>query len=217
MRFGVKRHWIYFMYPNFGYYQTPSQVHFALVMRKYKTTLGGLLKPFKSTALGYKWNYAKNDSLYYLQQEFKPFYQNRIRTIVQETHKGRGVESCVSENLRGSSIKFAYDFVLPENRPKIFTHSFVTDPEKYAYLKFSQKRRKNKVDTDHCSRLLMERSLNNDELYSAKLGLKFNEAYDFEAMTHNVTVKASTEVSSNFTDLSYLKSKFFTRYSLPLL
>jgi|LauGreDrversion4_2_1035121.scaffolds.fasta_scaffold618771_1 hypothetical protein len=67
MRFGVKRHWFYFMYPNFGYYQTPSQVHFALVMRKYKTTLGGLLKPLKSTSVGYKWNYAKNDSLYYFQ------------------------------------------------------------------------------------------------------------------------------------------------------
>jgi hypothetical protein len=36
-------------------------------------------------------------------------------------------------------------------------------------------------------------------------------------MTHNLTVKASTEVSSNFTDLSYLKTKLFSRYSLPLL
>ncbi len=62
----------------------------------------------------------------------------------------------------------------------------------------------------------MERSLNNDDLFSAKIGVKYNKAYDFEAMTHNISLKASTELASNFTDLTYLKSKFFSRYSFPL-
>lgn len=65
MNFAVKKNYHYFMYPFFGYYQRPNQVHFAYFVRKYKKNLGGLLKPFKSTAVGYKWNYAKNDSLYY--------------------------------------------------------------------------------------------------------------------------------------------------------
>jgi len=125
------------MYPYFGYYQNPSQVHFGIVMRKYKTTLGGLLKPFESTAAGYKWNYAKNDSLYYFQQEMKPFYHNRVRTILQEIHQARGIESCVSEDLRKTSLKFIYDFVPPEERTKIFRHSYISDPDQYAYLKVS--------------------------------------------------------------------------------
>ena len=174
------------------------------------------MKPFKSTALGYKWNYAKGDSLYYVQQEMKPFFHNRVRTIFQHISQGRGVESCVSENVLKSSVKFVYDFVKPEDRTEIFKHSYVTDPDKYAYFKLSQKRRKNKVDTDHCSRLLMERALNNDELSSAKVGVRFNEAYDFDAMTNNLTLKASTELASNFTDISYVKSKFFSRYSIPI-
>jgi len=62
----------------------------------------------------------------------------------------------------------------------------------------------------------MERALNNDELCTAKLGFKFNEAYDFEAMSHNISLKASSELASNFTDISYIKTKFFSRYSLPI-
>ena len=146
----------------------------------------------------------------------KPFFRNRIRTVFQATRSDRGVESCVSESAWKNSVKFAFDFVPPEERTKIFRHSYVHDPEKFAYLKFIQKRRKNKVDTDHCSRVLMESALNNDELYSAKVGVKFNEAYDLEAMTNNLTLKASTELASNFTDISYLKTKFFSRYSVPL-
>lgn len=61
----------------------------------------------------------------------------------------------------------------------------------------------------------MERSLNNDELYSAKLGLRINKAYDHEVMTHNLSFKASSELASNFTDVSYVKTKIFTRYSKP--
>jgi outer membrane protein assembly factor BamA len=62
----------------------------------------------------------------------------------------------------------------------------------------------------------MERALNNDLLSSAKVGVRFNEAYDFDAMTNNLTLKASTELASNFTDISYVKSKFFSRYSFPI-
>ena len=68
MKFAVETHNHYFMYPYFGYYQNPSQVHFAYFINKYATTLGGLLKPFGPTSVGYKWNYAKNESLYYFQQ-----------------------------------------------------------------------------------------------------------------------------------------------------
>jgi hypothetical protein len=92
----------------------------------------------------------------------KPFYHQRIRTLLKYAKLNRGVESCVSENAKKSSITFAFDLVPPEERTKIFRHSYVTDPEKFAYFKLIQKNRKNNVDTDHCSRLLMERSLNND-------------------------------------------------------
>jgi len=70
---------LYFMYPYEGYYQSPNQFHFGLYLRKYQTTLGGLLKPFKSSSAGYKWNYAKNESLYYFAQQFKSLHG--VRTI----------------------------------------------------------------------------------------------------------------------------------------
>ena len=56
-------------------------------------------------------------------------------------------------------------------RPTLFDNSFVDDPEKFAYVKFSSKYRSNKIDTDHSSKLLMERSLNRDHLHSVKVGL----------------------------------------------
>jgi outer membrane protein assembly factor BamA len=45
------------------------------------------------------------------------------------------VESCVSETLHKTSLKFVYDFVKPEDRTEIFKHSYITDPDKYAYFK----------------------------------------------------------------------------------
>lgn len=75
--------------------------------------------------------------------------------------------------MRKSSIRFEVD-LFPEDRPSIFRHSFVTDPDNYGYLKFSVKKRKNNIDKDHCSRLLMDRAINNDSLASAKVGIKFN-------------------------------------------
>lgn len=108
------------MYNYFGYYQNPNQFHFAYFINKFNTTLGGLLKPFGPMAAGYKWNYAKNESLYYFQQHFKKFYHNQVRTVFQETSNGRGIESCVSESLKKTSIKFEVDLVEQEKRPQIF-------------------------------------------------------------------------------------------------
>jgi hypothetical protein len=85
---------------------------------------------------------------------------------------------------------FEYDLD-PESRPSLFTHSFVTDPDNYVFLKFSQKRRKNMVDKDHCSRLLMDRAINNDQLVSAKVGIKLNEAYDQDFLQHTLSFKAT--------------------------
>ena len=62
----------------------------------------------------------------------------------------------------------------------------------------------------------MERSLNNDKLASVKFGVRYNEAFDLDAMTNNLTLKVSSELASNFTDISYLKTKFFSRYSFPI-
>lgn len=68
------------------------------------------------------------------------------------------------------------------------------------------------MDTDHCSRKLMDHALNSDMLYSAKLGIKINKPFDYEYLTNTLTFQASAEMTSNFADTKYLKSKFFTRY-----
>ena len=104
----------------------------------------------------------------------------------------------------------------PSAHPSIFTHSFVSDPDNLAYLKFTQKRRKNFVDKDHCSRALLERALNNDQLYTAKIGIKYNKAYDHEDLEHTLTLRASHEVASNFTESAFTRSKVFLRYSKPI-
>jgi len=117
--------------------------------------------------------------------------------------------------MRKSSISFEVDLD-PESRPSIFRHSFITDPNNYGYLKFSLKKRKNMVDRDHSSRILMDRAINNDELASAKVGIRINKAYDKEYMTHNLSFKATQEVASNFTESSFAKSKVFLRYSRPI-
>ena len=110
----------------------------------------------------------------------KPFslFGNKIRSIYQETSSGGGIEVNVGEAVRKSSMKFEVD-LFPLKRPDIFRHSFITDPNNFLYFKLISKTRKNKVDTDHCSKLLMERALNGDQLYSAKLGMKMGEVYDY--------------------------------------
>jgi len=72
------------------------------------------------------------------------------------------------------------------------------------------------VDRDHCSRALMDRALNNDQLYTAKVGVKFNKAIDQDNMEHNLTVRASQEVASNFTEGAFTRSKVFIRYTKPI-
>jgi hypothetical protein len=62
MELSFKKAPFYFMYPLFGYYQNPNQIAYGYHWRDYRTTIGGLLKPFKSTSFGYKKNYAKNQS-----------------------------------------------------------------------------------------------------------------------------------------------------------
>ena len=58
----------------------------------------------------------------------------------------------------------------------------------------------------------MEHALGNDQIYNARIGFRFNQAFDKDMLLHNASVKASTEVASNYTDSKYLKSKFFARY-----
>jgi hypothetical protein len=53
-------------------------------------------------------------------------------------------------------------------------------------------------------------------LVSAKVGVRINRAYDFDFMTHNLSLKATSELASNLTDSKFIKSKIFTRYSMPL-
>jgi hypothetical protein len=70
MSFRIKKKHHYFMFPYFGYFQSPNQFHAAYYLRKFTKKGGGIFKPFKSAAVGYKWNYNKGESLYYFEQEF---------------------------------------------------------------------------------------------------------------------------------------------------
>lgn len=207
----IIKHWHYLMVPWFGYFQNPNQLHFAYLFTNYPKNLGGLLRPFKTTLFGYKWNYHKGQSFYYMKQEMKPFSEYKIRTYLQEVFTAnRPVEVNVSEALNKSSLIFQYDLI--SEQPDIFTDSFVDNPDNFVYLKFIQKRRRNKVDTDHCSKLLMERAINHDKLYSTKVGIKINKPYDHEYLLNNLSFHASTEMASNFTGQSYSKTKVFMRY-----
>jgi hypothetical protein len=59
-----------------------------------------------------------------------------VRTIFQNVSSGRGIESNVNEAVDKSSVKFEID-IHPDKRPEIFTHSFISDPDNFIYLKFS--------------------------------------------------------------------------------
>lgn len=58
----------------------------------------------------------------------------------------------------------------------------------------------------------MERSLNHDKIYSAQLGFRINQPFDHDFMTHNLTLRGSSEVASNLIDNQYIKTKLFVRY-----
>ena len=46
------------------------------------------------------------------------------------------------------------------------------------------------------------------------MGLKVNRPYNFDYMSHNLSFNASSQVSSNFTDTQFIKSKLFLRYNM---
>jgi hypothetical protein len=59
----------------------------------------------------------------------------------------------------------------------------------------------------------MQRALNNDKIFTTKLGVKLGEVFDRTFLQNSYLITASTEASSNFNDQSFLKHKFFTRYT----
>ena len=59
----------------------------------------------------------------------------------------------------------------------------------------------------------MDHALNSDILYTTKVGVKYNIPFDYEFLTNTLSVSASAEASSNFTDAKFLKGKFFARYT----
>ena len=58
----------------------------------------------------------------------------------------------------------------------------------------------------------MERSLCSDRIQTAKVGITINKPFDHDLCTHNLTVKASSEVSSDYLNTSFVKTKLFVRY-----
>lgn len=134
-----------------------------------------------------------------------------MRTFYQITSAGRGVEVNVAEAVQKTSVKFEYD-LSSDHRPSIFRHYFLSDADNFLFFKLIQKQRRNRVDTNHCSRLLMERALSSDTLYSAKLGAKTNYFFRPQRQVESVlTLNASTEIASNFSDSTFHRSKFFAR------
>ena len=101
---------------------------------------------------------------------------------------------------------------MPENRSEIFERSFLDVPENYLYVKLKSKGRNNKVDTDNCSKNLIERSINHDKLYSSKIGLKIGKIQIPNNSAFHYLLKASSDLSYNFQDIKYVKSKFFMRH-----
>jgi hypothetical protein len=97
-------------------------------------------------------------------------------------------------------------------RTSLFKNSFIDDPDSFMFFKISSKRRRNKVDTDHCSKQLMERSINHDKIYTAQLGFRISKPFNHDFLTHNLILRGSSELASNFIDNQYLKSKLFMRY-----
>ena len=47
------------------------------------------------------------------------------------------------------------------------------------------------------------------------MGFHYSNPIDFDALQRTLCLKASSEVSSNFTDSQYAKFKFFGRYTFP--
>ena len=93
--------------------------------------------------------------------------------------------------------------------------SVLDNPSHNIYLKMAKKTRINKINHFHCSRTLLEQSAVDDTLYSARLGINFLNFLHGDTSKENYLLKASTEACSNFTEISYLRHKFFFRYIVP--
>ena len=208
MTFRVTRNLHYLAVPYFSYFQHPNQLQLAYVIRKLTAKkVGGLLRPFKSSEFGCNYNFAKSAHRLYWLQEFRSLFGKRLTPYYQQVFSRRLVEPCVLEYMYKSAFIMRYD-LWKEEKTKLFRKSYVEDPDNYLYLKVINRHRKNHVDTDHASKLLMERSLNQEWGQGVKVGVKVNKPYDMDYLTHTLSVKASTEVTMQ----KWLKSKFFVRY-----
>ena len=90
--------------------------------------------------------------------------------------------------------------------------SFVYNPKNFIYFKTSEKRRLNKVGTEHSSAALLENATGDDKVMSFKFGSRLARLSQSEPLLKNYVGKASIElIKGGQTNL--LKSKLFARFT----
>ena len=131
------------------------------------------------------------------------------------------MHSSVIESVRKQSLLLKLDLNIPkidkntgkeEDRPQLFTDSYLDNPPNYFYVKLARENRRNDFDLTHGSHLMLPYALRSDRLYSCKIGVKKNQIFEENSLANTLSVHASTKLQTNYNDLHCWKSNLFSRW-----
>ena len=94
-----------------------------------------------------------------------------------------------------------------QEQKKIFNDSYIDDPQTYAYVKISDESRVNTL-AQGCSAKLIEHGMRSYHQNAIKFGLKFNQNYIPDSISHCVNSHVSSQINTHW----IWKSHFFVRY-----
>jgi len=80
----------------------------------------------------------------------------------------------------------------------LFQDSVIDNPLSRLYLKLSQEHRRNQVKTGACSDQMMIRSIGEDTMYAAKIGIKINENFVENMIMDSLNLHGSLALKTNF-------------------
>ena len=125
-----------------------------------------------------------------------------------------GFPSSVVCSSRKQSLLFTVDLYRDQLRlPKIFSENYSFNPQNFFYLKLARENRRNDVAVEDCCHYMLPHAFRSDRLYSAKIGLKYNQFFSdyYPKVMDSVNCHASSKLTSNWAGLRHLKTHFFAR------
>ena len=163
-----------------------------------------MFKHLKFSEACYEYQFNKGQHKIFASQAFKHW----TNPAYKESRSWKQLGPNVMEHKRKTGFSLRQP-IWNNHTSELFKSHLYFDPDNHIYLKVQRQMRSNSVDTEHASPEMIQAALCPDQLMSVILGLKYT---DFNSQYNGFSAKVQTEVSSDYSNYSFLKFKARFRY-----